>query len=572
MEVMMLQTTIKDTNRTAINTLYSIRNVLAPEAMTALYCRLSVDDANDGDSNSIQNQKKILLNYAKENGYLNTQFFVDDGYSGTSFERPSFKKMIEGIKSGEIKRVIIKDMSRFGRDYLQVGMYTEIMFAEYDIHFIAVNDGVDSQKGENDLTPFRNLFNEWYARDCSKKQRAVKRMKGMSGERVSSHAPYGYIKDEDGKLLIDEETAPVVKLIFDLRVEGLGVGRIASELTRRNIPTPGTMEYRRTGKTRRYLPHAECVWSAASITVILKHKEYLGHTVNFKTFSKSYKFKKRYPTPEEQQMVFKNTHEAIITEEVWETVQRLSQHRRRRSKDHEPGLFSGMLYCADCGAPLHFSTGSNTSGKDPRYICGSYRKRSVEKCCTAHYIRQPVLEELVLENLRQIVTLATEQEKEFVRLIMNRTLSKQQDDVKTLQKELAAKEHRIVELDGIIKKLYEDNFSGKLSDERYMIFSRDYENEQHTLKAEVESIRSQIAEQDSKVVNINSFVELARKYTSFEKLTPGMLHELVEKIIVHEGDKSSGHRIQKIEIYYSFVGDLESSHVVAQRTRKTPAA
>ena len=453
MEVMMLQTTIKDTNRTAINTLYSIRNVLAPEAMTALYCRLSVDDANEGDSNSIQNQKKILLNYAKENGYLNTQFFVDDGYSGTSFERPSFKKMIEGIKSGEIKRVIIKDMSRFGRDYLQVGMYTEIMFAEYDIHFIAVNDGVDSQKGENDLTPFRNLFNEWYARDCSKKQRAVKRMKGMSGERIASHAPYGYIKGKDGKLLVDEETAPVVKLIFDLRVEGLGVGRIASELTRRNIPTPGTIEYRRTGKTRRYLPHAECVWSAASITVILKHKEYLGHTVNFKTFSKSYKFKKRYPTPEEQQMVFKNTHEAIITEEVWKTVQRLSQHRRRRSKDHEPGLFSGMLYCADCGSPLHFSTGSNTSGKDPRYICGSYRKRSVEKCCTAHYIRQPVLEELVLENLRQIVTLATEQEKEFVRLIMNRTLSKQQDDVKTLQKELAAKEHRIVELDGIIKKL-----------------------------------------------------------------------------------------------------------------------
>ena len=365
MEVMMLQTTIKDTNRTAINTLYSIRNVLAPEAMTALYCRLSVDDANDGDSNGIQNQKKILLNYARENGYINTQFFVDDGYSDTSFERPSFKKMIEGIKSGEIKRVIIKDMSRFGRDYLQVGMYTEIMFAKYDINFMAINDGVDSQKGENDLTPFRNLFNEWYARDCSKKQRAVKRMKGMSGERVSSHAPYGYIKGEGGKLMVDEETAPVVKLIFDLRVEGLGVGRIASELTRRNIPTPGTIEYRRTGKTRRYLPHAECVWSATTITMILKHKEYLGHTVNFKTFSKSYKFKKRYPTPEEQQMVFKNTHEAIITEEVWETVQRLSQHRRRRSKDHEPGLFSGMLYCADCGSPLHFSTGSNTSGKAP---------------------------------------------------------------------------------------------------------------------------------------------------------------------------------------------------------------
>ena len=268
--------------------LYSCRNVLALDAMTALYCRLSVDDANDGDSNSIQNQKKILLNYAKENGYTNYQFFVDDGYSGTTFDRPDFQRMIEGIKAGIIKRVIIKDMSRFGRDYLQVGIYTEVMFAEYDIHFIAVNDGVDSQKGENDLTPFRNLFNEWYARDCSKKQRAVKRMKGMAGERIATQAPYGYIKGENGKLVVDEETAPVVKLIFDLRVQGLGVGKIASELTRRKIPTPGTIEYRRTGKTRRYLPDAEYVWSAATITVLLQHKEYLGCTVNFKTYSISF--------------------------------------------------------------------------------------------------------------------------------------------------------------------------------------------------------------------------------------------------------------------------------------------
>lgn len=393
--------------------MYSCRNVLALDAMTALYCRLSVDDANDGDSNSIQNQKKILLNYAQENGYTNYQFFVDDGYSGTTFERPDFKRMIEGIKAGIIKRVIIKDMSRFGRDYLQVGMYTEIMFAEYDIHFIAVNDGVDSQKGENDLTPFRNLFNEWYARDCSKKQRAVKRMKGMAGERISTHAPYGYLNGEDGKLVVDEETAPVVRLIFDLCVQGFGIGKIASELTRRNIPTPGTVEY-----------------------------------------------------------------------------------------------------------------------------------------------------------LKQTVKFATEHENEFAQCIMKRTLTKQQEGVKTLQKMLAAKEHRIKELDGIIKKLYEDNFSGKLSDERYMIFSREYEDEQHTLKAEVEELKSQIEEQTSKAVNINSFLTVAKKYTSFETLTPGMLHELVEKIVVHEGDKSSGHRIQKIDIYYSFVGDLETSHVVAQRTLK----
>lgn len=371
---------------------------------------------------------------------------------------------------------------------------------------------------------------------------------------------------------MDEETAPVVKLIFDLRVQGLGVGKIASELTRRKIPTPGTIEYRRTGKTRRYLPDAEYVWSAATITVLLQHKEYLGCTVNFKTYSKSYKLKKRHPTPENQQMVFENTHEAIITQEVWETVQRLHQHRRRSPKSEVPSLFSGILYCADCGAPLHFSSGNTTSGKDPRYICGSYRKRSVEKCCTAHYIRLAVLEELVLENLRQVVRFATDQEDEFAKLIMNRTLSKNDADLKLMQKEISAKEHRITELDKIIKKLYEDNFSGKLSDERYMIFSRDYENEQHTLRTEVDSLKLQIQEQDSKVVNINSFVEIAKKYTSFEKLTPGMLHELVEKIVVHEGDKSSGHRIQKIDIYYSFVGDLESSHVVAQRTLKNEVA
>lgn len=333
-----------------------------------------------------------------------------------------------------------------------------------------------------------------------------------------------------------------------------------------------SIEYRRTGKTRRYLPDAEYVWSAATITVLLQHKEYLGCTVNFKTYSKSYKLKKRHPTPENQQMVFENTHEAIITQEVWETVQRLHQHRRRSPKSEVPSLFSGILYCADCGAPLHFSSGNTTSGKDPRYICGSYRKRSVEKCCTAHYIRLAVLEELVLENLRQVVRFATDQEDEFAKLIMNRTLSKNDADLKLMQKEISAKEHRITELDKIIKKLYEDNFSGKLSDERYMIFSRDYENEQHTLRTEVDSLKLQIQEQDSKVVNINSFVEIAKKYTSFEKLTPGMLHELVEKIVVHEGDKSSGHRIQKIDIYYSFVGDLESSHVVAQRTLKNEVA
>lgn len=395
-------------------------------------------------------------------------------------------------------------------------------------------------------------------------------MKGMAGERVATQMPYGYLKGEDGRLVVDEETAWVVKLIFDLCVQGLGIGKIASELTRRNIPTPGTVAFYRYGHKRNYHPDSECQWHSNSIANILSHKEYLGHTVNFKTFSKSYKFKKRYDTPEDQQMVFENTHPAIITQETWDTVQRIRQHRRRNQKQDEPGLFSGMLYCADCGSLMYLARGVTVSREQERYCCGNYRKRT--NSCSMHYIRAVVLEELILENLRQTVKFATEHENEFAQHIMNRTLAKQQEGIKILQKMLSTKEHRIKELDGIIKKLYEDNFTGKLSDERYMIFSKDYEDEQHTLKAEVEDLRSQIEEQTSKVVNINSFLTVAKKYTSFETLTPGMLHELIEKIVVHEGDKSSGHRIQKIDIYYSFVGDLETSHVVAQRNLKTRKA
>ena len=282
-----------------LNELLSLRDVVSQDAPTALYCRLSVDDANEGDSNSIAHQKEMLERYCRENGYTDYTFYVDDGYSGTTFERPAFKQMIADVEAGTIRRVIIKDLSRFGRDYLQVGMYTEVLFAQHDIHFIAIANNVDSQKGDNDLTPFVNLFNEWYARDCSRKQRAVARMKGMSGKRVASIAPYGYVKDKDGVLVPDEETAWVVKLIFDLCIQGYGPTKIAKELTRRNLPTPGTLAFRRRGVRRNYYPDAECVWSDSTIENILTYKEYMGHTVNFKTYSKSYKLKKRMETPED---------------------------------------------------------------------------------------------------------------------------------------------------------------------------------------------------------------------------------------------------------------------------------
>ena len=549
-----------------LNDLMQFCTIVAPDALTALYARLSVDDANDGDSNSIVHQKEMLERYCQDNGYTNYKFYVDDGFSGTNFERPDFKRMIADVEAGKVKRVIVKDLSRFGRDYLQVGMFTEVLFAQYDIHFIAIANNVDSQKGENDLTPFVNLFNEWYARDCSRKQRAVKRAKGISGKRIASIAPYGYISGEDGKLIPDEETAWVVKLIYDLCIQGYGTTQIANELTRRNIPTPGTLAFRRTGSKRNYCPGKEFVWVYRSIDKILSYKEYLGHTVNFKTYSKSYKLKKRYEIPEEQQIVFENTHEAIINQEDWDTVQRIRAHRRHPVKQGEPALFSGMLFCADCGSLLRVHRGKTISKHQECYCCGRYRDRT--NACSMHYIRELVLADLMKENLKQVVRLASEDEQEFVRRLTNRNAQEQAAQERTLKNELATKEQRIKDLDGIIKRLYEDNITGKLSDERFKIFSTDYEDEQHSLREEVASLKQQLEDMESTSVNVSGFLKAAQRYTDFDELTPSMLHDLIEKIIVHEGDKSSGHREQRIEIYYTFIGAAEGSQIIVKRKRK----
>lgn len=549
-----------------LNDLMQFCTIVAPDALTALYARLSVDDANDGDSNSIVHQKEMLERYCQDNGYTNYKFYVDDGFSGTNFERPDFKRMIADVEAGKVKRVIVKDLSRFGRDYLQVGMFTEVLFAQYDIHFIAIANNVDSQKGENDLTPFVNLFNEWYARDCSRKQRAVKRAKGISGKRIASIAPYGYISGEDGKLIPDEETAWVVKLIYDLCIQGYGTTQIANELTRRNIPTPGTLAFRRTGSKRNYCPGKEFVWVYRSIDKILSYKEYLGHTVNFKTYSKSYKLKKRYEIPEEQQIVFENTHEAIINQEDWDTVQRIRAHRRHPVKQGEPALFSGMLFCADCGSLLRVHRGKTISKHQECYCCGRYRDRT--NACSMHYIRELVLADLMKENLKQVVRLASEDEQEFVRRLTNRNAQEQAAQERTLKNELATKEQRIKELDEIIKRLYEDNITGKLSDERFKIFSTDYEDEQHSLREEVASLKQQLEDMESTSVNVSGFLKAAQRYTDFDELTPSMLHDLIEKIIVHEGDKSSGHREQRIEIYYTFIGAAEGSQIIVKRKRK----
>ena len=388
---------------------------MSSEELTALYCRLSRDDELQGDSNSIVNQKKILEKYAREHGYNNFKFYVDDGISGTTFNRPGFQQMIADIEAGLVKRVIIKDMSRFGRDYLQVGMYTEIMFPEHDIHFIAVNDGVDSTQGDNEFTPFRNIINEWYAKTPAKKIRAVMKVKGNAGEHLTVLPPYGYMKSSDDKKhwVKDEEAAQVVYEIGLYIMDGLGPSQIARKLTERKILTPAAYyasKGRTTNATKKGSPYA---WDSSTIADIMdRWREYLGHTVNFKTRKKSYKSKKTLHNPESEWKIFENTHEAIWTEAIADAARLARQSRRRPTKMGEMGMFSGMMFCADCGAIMYQCRATNFRRDQEYYLCSGYRK-SRDVCGQTHSIRTVILEELVLQNLREIVSFRITAQRRF---------------------------------------------------------------------------------------------------------------------------------------------------------------
>lgn len=533
------------------------------EKMTALYARLSRDDDSDGDSNSIAHQKQILEKYAKDHGFVNCKQFVDDGFSGTNFNRPGFQALVAEIEADHISTVIVKDMSRLGRNYLQVGMYTEVMFPNYNIHFIAVNDGVDSEDGDNEFTPFRNIINEWYAKDTSKKIRAVLRAKGMSGKRLCGMAPYGYLSNGEGGLVVDDETAPVVKLIFQLCVEGNGPGKIATILSERGIPTPSTVAFQRMGHTARYDPKHPCHWGSSSISCMLDQQVYLGHTVNFKQTTKSYKDKRLIANPVEKQAVFKNTHEAIIDEETWELVQKARQQRRRRTKMGDMGMFSGLVYCADCGSLHYLNRAKSFQPGREYYVCGTYKREKGD--CSAHYIRAVVLEQLVLENLRSVTSFASEHEDEFVRQVTSNLLSEQIERQTLSERQLQQQEHRIRDLDTIIMRLYEDNVKGKLSDERFMKLSGDYELEQAELKSRTAELLLQVEATQQQGLNIASFLKIVRRYTNPIELTPALLRELVGKIVVHAPDKSGGHRTQQIDIHYNFVGEIPLSHEIVKR-------
>ena len=549
--------------------------VMSTEAVTALYCRLSRDDELQGDSNSIINQKKILQKYALDHGWKNIRFYIDDGISGTTFNRPGFQEMIADIEARIVKRVIIKDMSRLGRDYLQVGMYTEIMFPEHDVHFIAVNDGVDSKQGDNEFTPFRNIINEWYAKDTSKKIRAVMKVKGNAGEHLTTNAPYGYMKDPANpkQWVRDNDAANVVYDIGLYVMDGYGPSQIARLLKQRKILTPAAY-YESKGINCNVKPQDDPYgWNASTVAHILdRWREYLGHTVNFKTTKKSYKSKKKIQNPESEWVIFENTHEPIWTESIADAVRLARQTRRRPTKMGEMGMFSGMMFCADCGSIMYQCRATGFRREQEYYLCAGYRK-SRDICGSTHSILTVILEELILQNLCKVVSYAREQEDQFVKMVMDMDEKERSKGLAKKKKLLTDAEKRISELDRIFKHLYEDNITGKLTDERFKKLSADYEAEQAALQTQANSLREEIQEEESKCANVERFLSIVRKYTEIPELTPHILHEFVEKIVVHAATDphSKTNRKQEVDIYYKGIGILEMSKVFDIRQNEETA-
>ena len=543
-------------------------NTNYPDNITALYARLSQEDALDGESNSIANQKKILLKYATDNHFSNPTFFIDDGVSGVTFDRPGWNEMIRLAEAGKVQTVIVKDMSRMGRDYLKVGYYTESFFAERDIRYIAINDGVDSDKGDNDFTPFRNLFNDFYARDTSKKIRAVMRAKGNAGEHLCTNPPYGYMKDpaDKKKWMVDEEAAEIVKRIFDLCIAGKGPMQIAKLLTAEHILTVKAHYAQRAGKP---LPEKPYHWDPKSVAGILERPEYTGCTVNFKTYSKSHKLKKRLYNVPENQRIFPNTQPAIIDEQVFVRVQELRENKRRPAKQAErQGLFSGLLYCADCGSKLHFATGKNMTPQQDCYRCSRYKSNTGD--CTMHFIREETLKLFVLQRIFDVTALFFDDAMAFEEAARKQHFQEAEKEAQKRKREIAQAEKRIAELDRIFKRIYEDDISGTISHERFLKLSTDYEAEQRELTEQVKTWREvvEIFEQDRS--DFDSFAAIVRKYVGIRELTPTIVNEFVKKIIVHAPDKSSGHRRQKIELVWNFIGEvnLPGDDQTVERQRK----
>ena len=523
-----------------------------------LYERLSRDDNLEGESYSIGNQKKLLAKVAKEKGYTNLVHFLDDGISGVTMDRPGFVEMICQLEQGKAAAVFVKDLSRLGRNYIEVGRLTEEFFPDHDIRLVAVSDNIDTAEGENELAPIRNLFNEWYARDISKKRRISNKIKGNAGEPMGQ-PPYGYIKDPNDPKhwIVDDEAAQVVRRVYSMTLEGFGTEQIAAQLEKDDVLTPRaywlTKGIKRPGKGKQQPPTK---WNSSTITKILSLQEYCGDILNFKTYSKSYKNKKRIDNDRENWVVFQDVHEAIIERAVYEQVQqKRGKIRKRRTNNGEHNMFSGLLVCADCGSNLHFHF--NQGNPEIKYFNCSNYKGNRGTCTSTHYVRVDFLEEVVLGEIRRLTKFASLYEDEFVKAVIGHFQQAEQTDRKLKEKELKTLLARDEELDGLFERIYEDNVSGKLSDDRFAKMSRRYEDEQKELSEKIKKLRSEIEKQSSRSMTTDMFIGLVRKYTRARKLTPRMLNELVEKIEVFNAEKIDGVWEQRLRIHYNCVGTIE---------------
>ena len=551
-----------------------------PDKITALYCRLSRDDEQDGLSGSIKNQQAILEKYAQENGFKNTRVFIDDGWSGTNFARPAFTEIMELAEKGRIGTLIVKDHSRLGRNRLIVGQLLEEGFDSLGVRYIAIMDNIDTAKGISDLVPMQDLFNEWHAKNTSQKVRNVFKSKGMSGAPLTTNPPYGYLKDPESKngWIVDEEAAKIVRQIFAWCVDGLGPTQIAKHLKAAKVPTP-TEHWSNIGRNCSNLPAVPYNWCSDTVANILSKQEYCGDTVNFRSTTKSFKNKKKIERPPEEWQIFKNTHPAIIDREVFALVQELRKHRRRPTKSGIVSPFSGLLYCADCGEKLYYSVTNNYKREQAYFFCSSYRKNS--EVCSAHYIREKVVEQIVLESMQRILLNVQAFEKEFARKQMDCYTEDKKKQLAAKHRELSRAKKRIAEIDTLIQKIYEDNASGKLSDERYATLSLSYEEEQKTLKAAVPELQSFLETETDKTESLQRFIQKVKQITELKVLTPELIHEFVDKIMVYAPRYLDGKRVQLLDIYYSGVGILHEltpeemeeafQHHLAERNKEKTA-
>ena len=544
----------------------------ATDKITALYCRLSVEDTKDEKkngkedlSNSIQNQKAMLLQYARDHRFPHPTFFIDDGYSGVTYDRPGFQKMLDEIEAGHVGTVITKDLSRLGRNSALTGLYINYTFPQNDVRYIAINDHFDSinpNSTDSDIAGIKNWFNEFFAKDTSRKIRAVQKAKGERGERLTVHVPYGYMKNPENpkEWIIDEEAAQVVKKIFTLCMNGRGPSQIADQLEKDKILTPTAYKNKQGVKTPHTEPENPYRWHESTIVNILERKEYIGATVNFKTYTNSIWDKKQRENPEENRVIFYNTHPAIIEQEVFDKVQEIRQQRHRRTATGKSSPFSGLVFCADCKQKLYYSTTKYFEKRQDFFICSTHRANKDK--CSGHYIRAVVLKDLVWNHMKEVISYVTRYEAHF-RVEMEQKLRLQSEEtIRVYKKRLAQAEKRIGELDRLFIKIYEDNAKGNLSDERFAMMSKTYEDEQAQLKVEIVNLQKEVEVQERQIENLEQFIQRVRRYTTLTELTPYALRELVKAVYVEASDKSSGKRKQKVHIEYDLVGYIPVDELI----------